>query len=168
MRFGRNDTSRLRRRNGHYSQCYSQGDFYKYFKENMEGLGLTVPTGLFETQDKALDTAVKIASAISQLGSKATVAQALASSALSKLIIYQAMLASAYVGAVIGSIFVAIGRTSACGTSIADFFAFVQSKGLTFDNWKGFYISHPEIFDPNHKLRSHYAFWARSNSEAIA
>lgn len=29
-------------------ECYKEGDFAKYFKENMDGLGLSTPANLFE------------------------------------------------------------------------------------------------------------------------
>jgi hypothetical protein len=50
-------------------------DFYKYFKENMDSLGLDCPETLFATNGTAVNTAVTILSAIQQHGSKVTVAE---------------------------------------------------------------------------------------------
>ena len=44
------------------SQCYNPGDFKKYFTENMNAPGLTVPSGLFDTSEKSIATAVLILS----------------------------------------------------------------------------------------------------------
>jgi|GEM_PF-6331111 len=34
------------------SQCYKSGDFKRCFDGNMNALGLTVPSGLFDTSEK--------------------------------------------------------------------------------------------------------------------
>ena len=38
------------------SQCYKSGDFKKYFDENMQELGLPVPSTLFDTYQTAVST----------------------------------------------------------------------------------------------------------------
>lgn len=55
--------------------CYTSGDFQKYFNENMNALGLTTPSTLFETSEKAIATAVLLLTAINQLGKAATMAE---------------------------------------------------------------------------------------------
>lgn len=35
-------------------QCYKNGDFKKYFNENMKAVGVPVPSGLFDSYEKAI------------------------------------------------------------------------------------------------------------------
>ena len=41
-------------------ECYKSGDFSKYFTENMNQLDLSVPSGLFDSAEKATATAILI------------------------------------------------------------------------------------------------------------
>ncbi len=77
------------------SQCYKSGDFKKYFNKNMNELGLTVPSGLFDTSEKATATAILILGTLKQLGAGATMAEiAGATVALEKLAVLAALSAA--------------------------------------------------------------------------
>jgi len=107
------------------TRCYKTGDFKKYFDQNMKELGLTVPSGLFDTSKKATETAILILGTLKLLGKGATMAEvAGATVALEKLAVLAALSAAGYVGAVIGSIAVATGRALGCGYKISDMFVF--------------------------------------------
>ncbi len=50
-------------------------DFYKYFKENMDGLGLATPESLFSNSQLAVSTASTLLALIDKFGKKVTVAE---------------------------------------------------------------------------------------------
>jgi hypothetical protein len=96
-------------------------EFYKYFKENMDGLGLPAPETLFGNLQAAVANAAIFLSHIDKFGKTLTVGELVgAGTKLEKLGVAAALSASFYVGAVIGSIAVATGRSLSGGTSIAD------------------------------------------------
>lgn len=139
------------------SQCYKSGDFWKYFNENMKALKLPVPTTLFSTFERAINTVITILVAVDTLGKGATIAEIVgATIGLEKLKVVGSLVASYYVGAVIGSIAVAIGRSSGCGHDISDIFILLQKYKLKFDDYRSFYQKNPEILDRSHPNRSKY------------
>ncbi len=147
------------------SQCYNSGDFKKYFTENMNALGLAVPTNLFDTSGKAIATAVLILSALDKLGKGATMAQiAGATFALEKLMVLGAMSAAGYAGAVIGSIAVATGRSLGCGYRISDMSVFLKNNNLEFQNWNAFYTVNSQILDKNHNFRNSFALKCKDST----
>lgn len=96
-------------------------EFYSYFKENMEGLGLPAPETLFGTLETAVVNATVILSQIDKFGRAVTIGELLgAGTRLEGLGVAAACSAAFYVWAVIGSIAVASGRSLAGGTTIAD------------------------------------------------
>ena len=96
-------------------------DFYKYFKENMDGLGLPAPETLFGTIQAAVTNTTVILSQIDKFGKAVTLGELIgAGTRLEGLGAIAACSAAFYVGAVIGSIAVATGRSLAGGTTIAD------------------------------------------------
>lgn len=96
-------------------------DFYRYFKENMDGLGLPAPDTLFSSLQTAVANASILLTQIDKFGKAVTVGELLgAGTKLEKLGSVAALSAAFYVGAVIGSIAVATGRTMSGGTSISD------------------------------------------------
>ena len=96
-------------------------DFYKYFKENMDSLGLPAPEGLFGIAQAAIANCAIFIAHIDKFGTKLTVRELIrAGTRLEKLGVVAALSASFYVGAVIGSIAVATGRSLGNGTSLAD------------------------------------------------
>lgn len=96
-------------------------EFYRYFKENMEGLGLPAPETLFGTLQASVANATVILSQIDKFGKAVTIGELIgAGTRLEGLGVVAACSAAFYVGAVIGSIAVATGRSLAGGTSLAD------------------------------------------------
>lgn len=126
-------------------------DFYRYFKENMEDLGLTAPPeSLFGTQQLAISTISAIVAFIDKFGTKVTVMEiAGAGTRLEQLALFGALGASYYAGAAIGSLAVATGRTISGGTSLAD----VLFEASRWD-WKRSWLMsllhrRPGIYDPS-------------------
>lgn len=96
-------------------------DFYKYFKENMEALGLTAPDSLFGSQQAAVGTITTILAFTDKHGAKVTVQELVgAGTKLEVLGAMGAVCAAFYAGAAIGSLAVATGRTLSGGTSLGD------------------------------------------------
>ncbi|MDY6992162.1 MAG: hypothetical protein SVR94_06085 [Pseudomonadota bacterium] len=62
---------------------------------------------------------------------------------LEKLLVLGAISASGYVGAVIGSIAIATGRSLGCGYRISDMSVFLERNNLKFHNWNAFYTLNP-------------------------
>jgi hypothetical protein len=86
--------------------------FYDYFKENMDGLGLPAPETLFGTLQVAVGNATVILSQIDKFGRAVTLREVIgAGTRMERLGVIGALSASFYVGAVIGSIAVATGRS---------------------------------------------------------
>lgn len=144
-------------------RCYNSGDFKKYFNENMSDLGLPVPQTLFDSYTAAIANTGLILEAIRTLGSNATIGEVVkATTGLEKLKVAAAIGASYYVGAVIGSIAVASGRSLGCGYKISDMFVFLDRHNLKFDDWNDFYVKNPEIMDKNYPSRFIYGSKAKN------
>lgn len=95
--------------------------FYKYFKENMESMGLPAPESLFGSLQAAVANTTVILSQIDKFGRTVTVGELIgAGTKLEALGMIAACSAAFYVGAVIGSIAVATGRSISGGVTIAD------------------------------------------------
>ena len=95
--------------------------FYMYFKENMEGLGLPAPEGLFGSLSAAVGNAAAILSQIDKFGTNVTIREIIgAGTKLEGLGVIGGCAAAFYVGAVIGSVAVASGRSLSGGTSKAE------------------------------------------------
>jgi len=110
-------------------------EFYRYFKENMESMGLPAPATLFGSLTSAVATATTILSQIDKFGTNVTIKEIVgAGSRLEQLAIVGACSAVFYVGAVIGSIAVATGRTLGNGTTISDVLFSARRNGLD-RNW---------------------------------
>lgn len=135
-------------------KCYNDGDFRKYFDENMKALGAPTPNSLFTTYTTAIADAGLITQAIAKLGARATLAEiAGATLATEKLMVLGAIGASAYAGLVIGSIAVASGRSLGCGARISDAFVLINRNNLQFPDWQTFYHRYPQIIDTSRPLR---------------
>ncbi len=141
--------------------CYEPGDFKSYFNENMQALNLPVPDTLFDNFNAAIANAGLLLEALNTLGKGATMKEiVIATSGLEKLKVAAAIGASFYIGAVIGSLAVASGRSLSCGSRIADMFVFLYTNDLIFDDWQKFYRANPEILDPVNIRRPAYALKA--------
>ena len=145
-------------------QCYSSGDFKKYFNENMQELGLPVPSTLFDSYNVAIAHAVVMAEALRSLGKGATVAELIgATTGLEKLKVAAAFGASAYIGAVIGSIAVASGRSLGCGSRISDLFGFIHQNKLHFKGFNAFYANNPQVLNKSHTSRKSFGMRAKNS-----
>jgi len=145
------------------TRCASPGDFKKYFDENMQALGLPVPTSLFETYERALATALVMTSTFHTLGPGATLAELIgATTALEKLGLIGSIGAVFYVGAAVGSIFVANSRMAICGDSVIDLPAFLYRHNLTFIGWERFFVQYSQVIDVGHPCRRSFGLQARS------
>jgi hypothetical protein len=95
--------------------------FYRYFKENMDALGLPAPESLFATVQTAVATVTVLLSNIDKFGKTVTVGELIgAGTRVEKLTVVAALSAAFYAGACIGSLAIATGRTLAGGASLAD------------------------------------------------
>lgn len=144
------------------ASCYTSRNFKKYFAENMHDLGLKTPSDYFDTVASAISTGQLVAKTPDTLGKGATLEElAGATTGLEKLMVGGSILASYYGGAVIGSVAVATGRFSGCGTRLSDFFIFLHNNNLWFKNANLFYMMHREILDPDNKHRQKYGIMGR-------
>jgi hypothetical protein len=133
-------------------------DFYKYFKENMEGLGLTAPPeSLFGTQQLALSTISAILAYIDKFGPKVTVREmVIAGTRLEKLATLGTLGAAYYAGAAIGSLAVATGRTISGGTSLGDVLFEASKWGFKRQWLTSLFVRKPGIYNPRIAGRKHY------------
>ncbi|MFL6708556.1 MAG: hypothetical protein ACJ8HI_10150 [Massilia sp.] len=109
--------------------------FYSYFKENMDALGLPAPESLFGSLQTAQGTASLLLGAIEKFGTGVTVRELIgAGTKLEGLAIIAACSAAYYAGAVVGSPAVASGRSLAGGTSLSDVI-FIAKKNDLYRPW---------------------------------
>lgn len=132
--------------------------FYKYFKENMEALGLPVPPEtLYGTVQLATGNAAIILAALDKFGTEVTVGELIgAGTKLEYLAVITACSAVFYCGALVGSIAVAIGRSMAGGTSIADVIAMANQYGLNRPWLSGAVQRWPGIYNEKAVARNTY------------
>lgn len=102
-------------------------DFYSYFCENMQALHLPAPHSLFGSASQAKEVIAGIASAIRSFGTNASMSEIFLtvpklSMAGDAALLYSGVKASYYLGACIGSLAVALGRSTSGGNTITDFF----------------------------------------------
>ncbi|HCH2580025.1 TPA: hypothetical protein NKS71_001208 [Vibrio parahaemolyticus] len=141
----------------------STGEFSKHFNANMKALGLPVPSTLFDSATAAISNAAIMIEALKKLGRGATVAELIkATTGLEKLKVAGALLASFYVGAVVGSIAVASTKTLGCGLNLEGFFSFQNKHRLKYPNSHLFYAANPEILAP--KIKAHTGYWTKAIS----
>jgi hypothetical protein len=126
--------------------------FYQYFEENMRAMGLPAPSSLFGSLTTATATIGAMATYVKTYGTTTTVSEMLltlpgaaagagggavgaAAVASEGLLVMGALSAAFYVGACIGSLAVATGRTLAGGLSIADCFFVADKHGIPTGSW---------------------------------
>jgi len=123
--------------------------FYDYFKENMDGLGLPAPESLFSSLSTAVATASTLLTQIDKFGKTVTVGELIgAGTRLEQLAVIGACSAAFYVGAVIGSIAVAIGRSLSGGLSIADVLATARANNLDRHWLSACLMRYPGVYNP--------------------
>lgn len=141
-----------------HSHCVNSEDFKRYFNENMEALGLPVPDSLFTSFAATLANARMMLGAANVGGAGATMGElAFATTVTEVLTVVAGLSAAGYVGAVVGSLFVASGRYAACGTSIADAISFIEENNLPLKTPRVFFANNPEILNASMPNRSAYA-----------
>lgn len=138
--------------------CYNDGDFQKYFKENMDGLGFPSPTTWFDVTSDALGVAGGSAEMVRRFGGNTGLRTlAGATFAVEKIGIAAGLLLIGYAGAAIGSAAVATGRSLGCGTRMIDVISYIEKNDLQFKGYKEFFIQHPEVYDVNRSNRKAFA-----------
>lgn len=132
--------------------------FYKYFRENMEALGLAPPPkSLFGTQQLAVATIGSILAYIEKFGTKATVLEmAGAGTRLEQLATLGALGSAYYAGAAIGSLALATGRTIDGGTSLGDVLFEASKQGFGRPWLTSIFIRMPGIYDLTRSGRKFY------------
>lgn len=134
-------------------------EFYQYFKENMESMGLPAPQTLFGSLTSAVATATTILSQIDKYGKSVTITEIIgAGSRLEQLTVLGACSAAFYVGAVIGSIAVATGRTLSNGATISDVLFSARRHGLDRSWLYGCMQMYPGIYQTNVLSRRLYRY----------
>jgi hypothetical protein len=136
-------------------------NFYKYFKENMDSLSLPAPETLFGSLQAAVANATVILSQIDKFGKSVTISELIgAGTKLERLATIGACSAAFYVGAVIGSIAIATGRSLSGGASIADVF-FAASRHNLNRPWLFATLQlYPGLYDKKTVARSLYHYRA--------
>ncbi len=130
----------------------------------MKALGAPVPEEVFDGLDKALASSIAIMGTLEVLGKTATVGEIIgATTGLEKLAVVASFSACYYLGMVIGSIYVASGRSITCGARMSDMFVFLHKNDLEFEGWRQFYRRNPQILDKSIKYRRIYARLQKSN-----
>lgn len=136
-------------------------DFYRYFKENMDSLGLPAPETLFGSVQAAVANATVILGQIDKFGKSVTISELIgAGTKLEKLATVGACSASFYLGAVIGSIAVATGRSLSGGASIADALFTASMYNLNRPWLVATFQRFPGLYDTKTVARSLYRYRA--------
>ena len=142
--------------------CYNDGDFHKYFKENMDALGFPSVSTWFDVTTDALAVAGGSAEMVRRFGGNTGLRTlAGATFAVEKVGIAAGLLLVGYAGAAIGSAAVATGRSLGCGTRMIDVISYIEKNDLQFKGYKDFFIQHPEVYNVNHSNRRAFATKAR-------
>ena len=123
-------------------------DFYKYFKENMDALNLPAPENLYGSVATAQASISGMLAYIDKYGTKVTVLEMIgAGTNLERLATVAAVQAAYYIGAAIGSLAVATGRTLAGGTSLSDVLFEASRWNLKLDWLLPLLHRNPGIYD---------------------
>ncbi len=135
--------------------------FYSYFKENMEGLGLPAPQTLFGSMQAAVANATVILSQIDKFGKRVTIGELIgAGTRLEGLSVIAGCSAAFYVGAVIGSLAVASGRSLSGGTSLADVLFIINKYNFSRPWLTPTITQYRGIYQPFASGRRQYRFFA--------
>lgn len=126
--------------------CYKTGDFVKYWEENMNALGLWIPSSSYEAAGGvtgmigAVASVVETSASISVLEAFARVKVSVVATRLG------ALYASYWTGGAIDSIAVATGRSLSCGATIADALWIARDQFKIYGTWlETECIKHPEL-----------------------
>lgn len=132
-------------------------DFYKYFKENMDALGLAAPESLFGSMQLSISTISTILGFADKFGPRVTVMEmARAGLRLEQLATLGTLGAAYYAGAAIGSLAVATGRTLGGGTSLGDVLFEASRWGLKRPWLASLLHRMPGIYEPTVATQKYY------------
>ncbi|NRR28903.1 hypothetical protein HSX11_01780 [Oxalobacteraceae bacterium] len=125
------------------------GTFYTYFKENMDGLNLPAPESLFGSLQVALANTIAYMAHIDKFGKGITVREMIgAGTKLERLTVIGSLSAAYYVGAVVGSIAVATGRSAAGGTALSDVLAMASRYRINRPWLMPTFSRFPHLYSP--------------------
>lgn len=148
--------------------CLQTKSFGAYYVENMEALGLPVFAKARDNGAAIYGHVVAMAGTIKAIGKGATLSELLGATFFSeKLAIGAGFYASFYVGAAIGSLAVATGRTAGCSSQMIDTFSYVQKNKLQFQGWQQILAHHPEILRYRQTNRQSYGLLAKAPAKNL-
>jgi hypothetical protein len=135
-------------------------DFYKYFKENMDALNLPAPESLYGSITTAHASITTMLIYTDKFGPRVTVMEMIgAGTSLERLATVGAVQGAYYIGAAIGSLAVATGRTLAGGTSLSDVLFEASRWSLKRDWLLPLLHQRPGIYDPSVPGRKYYKLY---------
>ena len=135
-------------------------DFYKYFKENMDALNLPAPESFYGSVATAQASISGMLTYIDKFGTRVTVLEMIgAGTNLERLATVGAVQGAYYIGAAIGSLAVAAGRTLAGGTSLSDVLFEASRWNLKRDWLVPLLHRHPGIYDKSVSGRKYYKLY---------
>lgn len=136
--------------------------FYGYFKENMETLGLPAPESLFGTLQTTVATISTIATQVDKFGKAVTIGELIAAGTKIEFLGYIAATSAAfYVGACIGSLAVATGRSLSGGYSLVDLISTAHMHNLNRPWLQPTLRLYPGIYDLRAPSRTNYRYQNR-------
>lgn len=128
---------------------------------------MPAPESSFGNVVPATATSAAIVAALEKFGAEVTIGEVIGAGTLSEvLLLIGACTAAIYVGACIGSLAVATGRSFSGGLSIGDLFTCAKSQGIKTSFWlQKTYMRYPELMDINLRgagtIALRKAQWAR-------
>jgi len=151
---------------GHMGQSCMSG-FYPAFKQNMEAIGLTVPTGLFATQQQAVSTIGQLLALVKTFGMKVTIRELIGAGSLTDVLAAAAAYSAAfYAGGAIGSLIVATDKAIGCKvgpvTQAHIHRALLGGAMAMSDSMRNLLFKHPEIVNAALPNRHIYGAQARA------
>lgn len=128
--------------------CTAKRDFWADFSENMTALNLPVPKNLFDSATTAVVNLVAITVFVEKMGTATTVAELVGAGLLSEVALgVGAVLASAYVGGLIGSFIVASKNDLTCGIDLFDAMQIIKAAGIS-SPWIYLHLAkNPQLYD---------------------
>lgn len=143
-------------------RCPNQPSWFTYFNNNMDDLGLPVPTSWQGTITSVVGILSHMVAVSEKFGPRVTVREVLAAGTKGEaLMVAGGALATWYLGAAVGSAAVATGRYASCGTSLIDVFSYAGRQRLWSPRIAMQLSRHPEIYNIADESRRRYGLLAR-------
>ncbi|KNA31030.1 hypothetical protein ADU20_27290 [Burkholderia pseudomallei] len=142
--------------------------FYPAFKANMEAIGLDVPTNLFSTHTKAVETIARLAGLVKSFGMKVTIRELIGAGEITEMLsVVAAYSAAYYLGGAIGSLVVATDNWFGCTRGpVSQAQVHRAMLGAAFAlsaPMQALLFRHPEIVNPSFPARRNYGGLARAH-----